>query len=254
VTAAPMLEGKRVMVTGAGAGLGRGIVLACAREGADVVVTSLSDNGRDVAGEVIRRGGRASWLRCDVSSRDDVDQAVAVAARSGLHGVVHNAIARGSGGPSALTDWDEARWESEIAVALRGAMYLARASAAPLAGTRGAMVLMSSAAAVEGSVTSSLYAVVKGATRGFARGLAAEWGPAGVRVNTVVPLAISPTVERSFAADPALRSRMAALTSLGRIGDAADDVGPAVAFLVSDHARFITGQTIALDGGRLVPL
>jgi 3-oxoacyl-[acyl-carrier protein] reductase len=133
-------------------------------------------------------------------------------------------------------------------------MYLARACAQPLAAAGGAMVLMSSAAAVEGSKTNSVYAVVKGATRGFARGLAAEWGPSGVRVNTVVPLAISPTVERGFAADPALAERMAALTSLKRVGDAVDDIGPAVALLISDHARFVTGQTIAIDGGRLVPM
>jgi NAD(P)-dependent dehydrogenase (short-subunit alcohol dehydrogenase family) len=255
VTTGTLLAGKRVLVTGAGAGLGRGIALACAADGADVIVTSLSENGVHVAQEIEAQGGRASWIACDVTDRKQVATAILrSAAGDGLHGVVHNAITRGTNSATPLEGWDAARWESEIAVALRGAFYVASACAATLATTGGAMVLMSSAAAVEGSATNTIYAVVKAATRGLARGLTAEWGPHGVRVNTVVPLAVSPTVERTFASDPALRDRMTALTSLRRLGDPVADVGPAVAFLLSDHASYITGQTIAIDGGRLVHL
>jgi len=220
-----------------------------------VIVAALGGNGAVVVDEIETSGGAAVWCRCDVTDRDQVDAAVELAVRrGGLHGAVHNAIARGSDSPTGLEAWDPGRWETEAAVALRGAYHVAAAAGAALAERHGSYVLMSSAAGVEGSADVCIYATLKAATRGLARGLAREWGPSGVRVNVVVPLARTPTVNRMFASDPSIELRMAQLAALGRIGDAEEDVAPVVAYLLSDDARYVSGQTIAADGGRLVPL
>jgi 3-oxoacyl-[acyl-carrier protein] reductase len=96
--------------------------------------------------------------------------------------------------------------------------------------------------------------MVKGAQRGFVKALAREWGPLGARVNCLAPLAMTPALERAMAADPTMHARIAPLVPVGRFGDPADDIGPAAAFLVSDESRYVTGQTLLVNGGRYTAL
>jgi 3-oxoacyl-[acyl-carrier protein] reductase len=107
---------------------------------------------------------------------------------------------------------------------------------------------------MEGSRTLPVYGMVKAALRGMAKSLAREWAPAGVTVATVSPLAMTPAMEIAFAEDPDLHVRLAAAVPMGRLGDAETDIGPVVAFLIGDGARYITGQTLVVDGGRYLGL
>lgn len=81
------------------------------------------------------------------------------------------------------------------------------------------------------------------------RSLAREWGPAGIRVNAIAPLASSPAMDEAFISDPEMRDRVNSRIPLGRLGDATEDVGTVVRFLLSDEARYLTGQTLMVDGG-----
>jgi NAD(P)-dependent dehydrogenase (short-subunit alcohol dehydrogenase family) len=105
----------------------------------------------------------------------------------------------------------------------------------------------------EGSGDRGLGAV-KGAQRGFAKSLAREWGPHGVRVNLIGPVAMTPAMEKAYAANPALEARLVGRTPLRRIGDPEADIGAVAVFLASDMARFVTGQTIIADGGGFLGL
>ena len=87
------------------------------------------------------------------------------------------------------------------------------------------------------------------AESGLMRSLAREWGPEGVRVNAVAPLAMTPAMEKAFVSDPAMEARVMSRNPLRRLGDPADDIGSAVRFLLSDDAAYVTGQTLMIDGG-----
>tara|TARA_Y100000814_G_scaffold76234_1_gene48063 strand:- start:51 stop:374 length:324 start_codon:yes stop_codon:yes gene_type:complete len=102
---------------------------------------------------------------------------------------------------------------------------------------------------MEGSAAIPLYGVVKAAQRTLAKGLAAEWGPDGIRVNSVAPLALTPAFDTAIVADPSLIKRLEASTPLGRIGDPVEDIGPVAVFLASELSRHVTGQTLVVDGG-----
>jgi len=95
---------------------------------------------------------------------------------------------------------------------------------------------------------------VKAALRGFAKSLAREWAPLGVTVAVLSPLAETPAMTAAAEADPGLRARLAARVPLGRLGDPERDIGPAVVFLAGEDAGYITGQTLAVDGGRFLLL
>lgn len=95
---------------------------------------------------------------------------------------------------------------------------------------------------------------MKGALRGFAKSLAREWAPHNITVNAVSPLAYSPAMTAAIEADPAMESRLSRRVPLGRIGDPERDIGAAVAFLVGPAARYITGQTLGVDGGHFMNL
>jgi 3-oxoacyl-[acyl-carrier protein] reductase len=250
------LAGHTALVTGAGAGVGRGIALALAAEGAYVVIASRSETGRDVADEITARGHRGTWTRCDVTAPQQVAGAVGVALdeTGRLDAVVHNATSAMSSRPHRLADVDRSLWEDHFSVSVGGAHHCATAALESLKERGGTFLVMTSAAGIEGSATLPLYATMKGALRGFAKSLAREWAPHGITVNTVSPLAYSPAMTAAIEADAAMEQRLARRVPLGRIGDPERDIGSAVAFLVGPAARYITGQTIGVDGGHFMNL
>jgi NAD(P)-dependent dehydrogenase (short-subunit alcohol dehydrogenase family) len=251
------LAGRSVVVTGAGGGVGRGIARACAAAGAGVVVAARrAVSGDAVAREITALGGSAWSVECDVTRRADLEGAVqaAVLRFGGLDGMVHNATSARSPEPCDLESASAELWEEHCSVSLRGSYYAAQAALPQLRVRRGRFVLLTSPAGMEGSATLPLYAMVKAAQRAFVKSLAREWGRFGINVNALSPLAATPALVRAFAANPELEARLRALIPLGRIGDPEDDIGAATALMLGDGARYVTGQTWVVDGGRFTGL
>lgn len=243
---------RTVVVTGASGGVGRGIAHACGAAGWDVwIAARRPEAGNAVAREVDDRGGRGHFVACDVSRPRDVwDLVRQVVATSGaLHGVVHNATSGESSQPAATTDVGLGELCDHVAVGLRALHSLARACHPHLARTAGSLVVTTSEAGFEGKAHLAAYGATKAAQRGLVQVLAREWGPDGIRVNAVAPLAATPAMTDFFERSPAARQKVLGRVPLGRLGDPADDIGPAVRFLLSDDARFVTGQTLMIDGG-----
>lgn len=254
-----LLDGRTVFITGAGAGLGRGTALAAADAGAHVVVTSLSENGRDTAAEIADRGGVATWIACDVSDQDAVGAAVerAVELTGRLDGMVHNAFARPRwdvDGARELERFPLELWEHEVSVSLRGAYFCALAAFPHLVASKGRLILLTSAGGIEGDRDKPAYGACKGALRAMTKSLAREWGPLGVTVNAVSPFATSPSFERGWKENPKAKEVTQRLTALHRLGEAEQDVAPPIVFLLSDLSRYVTGTTLMADGGRYLAL
>jgi 3-oxoacyl-[acyl-carrier protein] reductase len=243
---------RAVLVTGASGGVGRGIALACGRSGWEVwIAARRQTEGAAVADEVTAAGGRGRAVVCDVGDEESVRELVdAIAASAGrLDGVVHNATSGRSSQSGSITDVTVADLEDHVRVATRALYLVARQAFPLLAAAGGSMVVTTSEAAFEGKRLLAAYAMVKAQQRAIVSVLAREWGGAGVRVNAVAPLAGSPAMVRAFDSDPDMEARVMSRIPLGRLGDATEDIGVAVRFLLGDDARFVTGQTLMVDGG-----
>jgi 3-oxoacyl-[acyl-carrier protein] reductase len=241
-----------VLVTGATGGVGRGIALACGEAGWTVWIAARREReGGEVAAEVTARGGEGRFVRCEAGEEGSVCDAVAtVVAESGaLHGAVHNATSGLSPRPGSVGETTLADLRDHVAVSVRGTYLLARAALPHLEAVGGALVVLTSEAGFEGKAKLPAYASVKAAQRGIVRALAREWGPRGVRVNALAPLATTPAVEEAFARDPAMADRVLGRSPMGRLGDAVTEIGPVARFLLGPDAAFVTGVTIPVDGG-----
>ena len=251
-----LLEGRVVLVTGGASGLGLGMATAMAAHGAAVVLACRRPETGEPAAAGLREAGHdVRCVRCDVTSADDLRTAVdaTVTAHGRLDCMVHNAIAS-TGGPTRIQDVAQDHWDAMVGTAIRATFEGARAAHPHLREAGGSMILMTSSAGMEGSASLPVYAMVKAAQRTLAKGLAAEWGADGIRVNCIAPVADTPAMERAYDENPVLQERLLERTPLGRIGDPLGDVGPAAVFLASDMARFMTGQTLCVDGGGFLGL
>ncbi|MEY2398449.1 MAG: hypothetical protein QOJ00_1623 [Actinomycetota bacterium] len=245
------------LVTGSGQGVGRGCALALADAGHAVVVAARrADNGEPVAEEIRARGGQAICVPTDVLQRDAIFAAVerGVAEFGGLDVMVHNAFT-GTGRPYRIEDATDEEWERVSKSAVWASIWCAQAASPHLrVSGAGRLILVSSAAGIEGSASLPLYGAVKGAQRALAKSLAREWGAHAITVNCIAPIALTGALEYAFAKNPDLKPGLEARLPLGRLGDPERDIGSVVAFLASPAASYVTGQTIVCDGGSFTGL
>lgn len=247
-----MNDSPVVVVTGATGGVGRGIALACGAAGWTVwVAARRSVEGNAVAAEVTDRGGHGHFVACDTTDRSSVtaviDEIIATSGR--LDGVVHNATSGRSPVPTIFAELPMSELHDHVAVSVRGTYLLATVAFPHLKQTGGSLLVLTSEAGFEGKARLPAYAAVKAAQRGMVRALAREWGPAGVRVNALAPLASTAAMDDALARDAAMADRVMGRNPLGRLGDPETDIGPVAHFLLSDAARFVTGTTLMADGG-----
>jgi 3alpha(or 20beta)-hydroxysteroid dehydrogenase len=234
------VEGKVVVVTGAGGGQGKAEAVALAREGATVVATDLAE-----AGPAYEAGsGSVEYRTLDVSRQDDWGElATWLAERHGrVDGLVNNA---GIPFRDRLLDVSVEDWDRVLSVNLTGTL-LGIQAVAPLMSAGGSIVNISSVAALTGHYAAA-YTVSKWGVRGLSRVASLELGPRGIRVNTVLPGFIETPMTAS--APDAFRVANLAETPLGRTGTV-DDVAPLVVFLVSDESSYLSGAEIVVDGGQ----
>ena len=245
-----ILTDKVAIVTGAGQGVGRGVSLALAGEGAAVVLMGRTLSKLEaVASEIEGRGGTAVCVAGDVKSLDDIERCVNTTAdRFGrIDILVNNAQEVILGYLLDVTDDEvEQGWLSGPIATLR----FMRLCHPYLKETGGAIVNMGSRVGIRPDpIRRGAYAAVKEALRSFTRSAAVEWAADGIRVNAILPYAMSPALEQLAADHPDEFDRTRLQVPMQRIGDPEKDIGRAIVFLVGPDSGYITGATIPVDGG-----
>lgn len=243
-------EGQVVLVTGGSTGIGRGIALRAAEEGATVVVNYAHDDA--LAADVVERikadGGAAIAHKANIADKkavqDMVDRVAVAYGRLDVLITSHGVVRRGK-----LAQITEEMWDDVVDVNLKGVFLACQAASEFMLRMRkGAIVNISSMRGVEGSATSCHYAAAKAGVIALTKSLARELAP-HVRVNSVAPGYVDTRIQAELTADQ--RAKISADTPLARFGTP-DDIAAAALFLASGEAGFITGQTLLADGGRVM--
>lgn len=246
------LAGQVAVVTGAGQGVGRGIALALATEGVDVAVVGRTAAKLEETCALLRsRGVQAEPFVLDVSDTEAIPPTVqrVVDSFGGVDILVNNAYA-GAYGP--LLSMSDRAFQRGFRTGPFAAFALMRACHPYMKSRGGGSIvnLVSSAMVRWDSTTYGAYAAAKQALRSLTRTAAVEWGPDGIRVNSIAPHALSPGLEAWTTANPEEAEEFVRSIPLGRIGDCEEDIGRAVVALVGPDLRYLTGATVPLDGGQ----
>ncbi len=240
------LDGRRALVAGASSGIGLGCAVALAEAGAEVYLGARRVDALEVAVAAIRAEGWAAHaLPLDVSA---VEATAAAVAEKGPFDVLVNSAGLARHGPSLDTTPED--FDAVVDVNQKGAYFLAQAVAKGLiaAGKPGSLMTISSQMAHISGPERAVYSGTKHGVEGFTKGMAIEWGPMGIRVNTICPTFIRTALTASTFERPEKVAWLTEKIKLGRVGEVEDIMG-AVTFLASDASALITGSSLLVDGG-----
>lgn len=240
------LDGKRVLVTGAGRGIGLAIAQACAASGAEVTLCARSAGEvGEAAADLRARGLKAEALPADVTDLEGF--AAHMASRPAFDVFVNNA---GTNRPKPLAQVTVEDYDAVLGLNLRSAVFAAKAVTARMieAGRGGSVINMSSQMGHVGAANRTLYCASKWGLEGFTKALAVELAPHRIRVNTICPTFVETPMTEPYFRDAAFRTEVLSKIPLGRIGRV-DEVAAAAVFLASDGATLMTGSALMLDGG-----
>lgn len=247
------LTGKKALVTGGSRGIGRGVVLALAEQGADVVInfTSSKDKAEAVAQEVEAKGRKALIIQADVSKRSEVVSMFEQIRQDwgDLDILVNNAgVLRGG----EFSEFSEEMLDEVLGVNLKGQFFCAQEAVKMM--KNGGRIIniasISSGGMGVGFAQIEAYTASKGGVIGLTENLALDLGPKGINVNAIAPGAIDTDMSRGTSDDKEMGEAVLRRIPKGRVGKP-EDIGAAAAFLASDEADYITGVTLYVDGGWL---
>jgi NAD(P)-dependent dehydrogenase (short-subunit alcohol dehydrogenase family) len=245
------LAGKVAIITGGGRGVGQGIALALGSEGASVVISGRTQAKLDETVTMIgERGGEGLGLVSDVTDADAIDQLVqSVVDRFGSVNILVN-NAQDSHGLGMLLDVSDETFLGGFVSGPLATLRLMRACHPYLKGD-GVIINFGTGASLRPDpIGLGCYGAIKEATRALTRAAAVEWGRDGIRVHTIVPASTSPAMEQWTENNPKEAKAFFSSIPLQRLGDPEDDIGRVVVFLCGADARYLTGNTVCIDGGQ----
>ncbi len=262
------LQGKVAVVTGGGSGIGEGIAMCMAREGADVAIPDIQEgNAQHVAREVEKLGRKALAMRCDVTRTADVQASLdRVRAALGRIDVLVNNAGMASAPGMPFTNNSEEDWDRTYAVNLKSVFLCCKAIAPHFIERRsGRIINIASIAGPLAALTMPPYSVAKGGVITFTRVIAKELAPYGITVNAICPGVLWTAFWEGLAkyiadTNPAFKGMSPRQVFDKRVSDVIpmkreqtpEDIGWAAVFLASDQARNITGQALNVDGGSVM--
>jgi NAD(P)-dependent dehydrogenase (short-subunit alcohol dehydrogenase family) len=239
-------ENKTVIVTGSRRGIGKGIAIALAKEGCNIVVSDIDQKDcEEVAEEMKKLGVKALGIKCDVSNKAEVEELFKKTVKEfgKLDILINNA---GIFPFVPFKEMKESDWDKVLDVNLKS-VFLCSQEAAKIIPEGGRIITISSIASVVGFEGLVHYCASKGGIDAFTRALALELAPKKITVNAIAPGAID-TPGASVSSNEEVRKQTIAMIPLARMGQP-EDIANAVLFLASDKANYITGQIIIIDGG-----
>ncbi len=241
------LSGRTALITGAAEGIGQGVAHRLARDGATVIIADFNETaGRQTARDIANNGGKARFVAVDITDKASV---MDMMAEAGPVDILVNNAWRGQG-IGRIENKTDTQFDTTLRMGLYACQWTS-SSALPHMKAQGwgRIINMASLNGVNAHMGSADYNVAKEALRALTRTAAREWAAYGICCNIVCPAALSQSARRIMEQQPGMIERISAANPMGRMGDPETDIGGVCAFLASKDARYLTGNTLFVDGG-----
>lgn len=249
------LKNKTVVVTGGGRGIGRGISLAMAEAGANVVICGRTDSVLQSTAEECRAlGAKALVVVTDITSFDGINRMVELAQETFgyIHAWVNNAGSADAGDVGRLLDIDEGQWDRVVDLNMKWSFFAAQAAARAMT-EGGSIINISSRTGSQPCPMTGQYGAAKAGLESLTATMAVEWGHRGIRVNAIAPGVVATETATGTMAKESRKRRQIETVPLRRLGKV-EDVGPLAVYLASDESSWTSGTVIQVTGGSRIPV